>query len=253
MEIEGKEYDVHIAEKKQIDCQMLKLGNDDRSKKAKIIQANPDTSSPGNPMSNEESPKQKSAGTFSASDTDQEDETVSLGNSVTNPFEKLKSPLSPNNSLKALEPWEMPASHNHWNLTQQPITEPSIGLNDISSFRMSPSKKTAPSICNKPISEAQATLSPLTKIKNTNIQIILSPTKNLSLSPLPTQNKFSTLMRPNKPKSASTSTIGSSSCSGPLFPPGFEDQIPIHTKTTQIKKKKKKIGEEEKIEAQFQM
>lgn len=50
------------------------------------------------------------------------------------------------------------------------------------------------------------------------------------LSPIQLNNKFGPLLRSNKKNSSFISTMGSSSYSGPLFPPGFEDAIPAHTK-----------------------
>lgn len=63
---------------------------------------------------------------------------------------------------------------------------------------------------------------------------------NTQVSPIHLHNKFGPLLRPNKLKSSSTSTLGSSSCSGPLFPPGFEDSIPIQTKIEKEKSVKEK-------------
>lgn len=58
------------------------------------------------------------------------------------------------------------------------------------------------------------------------------------LSPIKIHNTFDPLLKPNKLKAASSSSLGSSSCSGPLFPPGFESEIPTHTKKEQEKKEK---------------
>lgn len=93
----------------------------------------------------------------------------------------------------------------------------------------------------------QSQSSPINNIKTTNIQIIISPTKNLTSSPIPTNNKFGPLMRPSRPNGSSTSTLGSSSCSGPLFPPGFEDRIPNHTKMVQVQKRKRKLEKKRKL------
>ena len=93
----------------------------------------------------------------------------------------------------------------------------------------------------------QTQTSPVNNIKTTNIQIIISPTKNHPPSPLTTNNKFGPLMRPTWPNVSSTSTLGSSSCSGPLFPPGFEDRIPNHTKLIQTQKRKRKLEKKRKL------
>lgn len=60
-------------------------------------------------------------------------------------------------------------------------------------------------------------------------------------SPLPTHNKFGPLNRPSK----SASTI-STSLSGPLHPPGFEDRIPLSRKSDIEKKRKKKLQKKAK-------
>ena len=57
---------------------------------------------------------------------------------------------------------------------------------------------------------------------------------------IPTFNKFGPLLRNTKSSSSSSTTLGSSSESGPLFPPGFEDNIPPQTKIAQLRKRQKK-------------
>lgn len=74
----------------------------------------------------------------------------------------------------------------------------------------------------------------------------VSTLKMQPLSPIMIHNKYEPLLRNCKPKSSS-STLGSSSCSGPLFPPGFEDRIPNHTKLAQVQKRKKKIEKKRKL------
>lgn len=41
--------------------------------------------------------------------------------------------------------------------------------------------------------------------------------------------------------------MGSSSCSGPLFPPGFEHVIPVHTKTEKERKRRRKMEKKRKL------
>lgn len=67
-------------------------------------------------------------------------------------------------------------------------------------------------------------------------------------SPIKLSNKFGPLQKPNIPKPSSMSTIGSSSSSGPLFPPGFEDTIPIQTKIEKINRRKKKMEKKSKLQ-----
>lgn len=177
----------------------------------------------------------------------QEVETVRLGDCATNFIEKRKDPPSPKKPLNSLECWENNPVLNHLNSEYHPSTESNIGLDDISPFQPPLFNELLPIKWKKPSTKTTVTVSSVTKAKTTNIQIILSPTKNLTLSPIPTRNKFGPLLRPTKPNSTSTSTIGSSTCSGPLFPPGFEDQIPIHTKATQIKKRKRKMEKKKRL------
>ena len=76
----------------------------------------------------------------------------------------------------------------------------------------------------------------------------INPTSQKStLSPIKTSNTFGPLLRPSKTKTNSSSTLGSSSCSGPLFPPGFEDNIPDHTKREQVKKRMRKLEKKRKL------
>lgn len=76
------------------------------------------------------------------------------------------------------------------------------------------------------------------------------PSNNL-FSPIQINNKFDPLSRPNKTKSSSISTLGSSSCSGPLFPPGFEDSIPTQTKIEKEKKRRRKMEKRNKMRNQM--
>nr|CCA66179.1 hypothetical protein [Beta vulgaris subsp. vulgaris] len=79
-----------------------------------------------------------------------------------------------------------------------------------------------------------------------------SPARSLSFqntifSPIKTTNTFGPLLRPNKTKASSSSTLGSTSCSGPLFPPGFEESIPSQTKRDQEKRRKRKLERRNKM------
>lgn len=67
------------------------------------------------------------------------------------------------------------------------------------------------------------------------------------LSPLPISNKFNPLIRQNKSNASSSSTLGSSSGSRPLFPPGFEKYIPAHHKIQKEKKREKKLEKKRKL------
>ena len=85
-----------------------------------------------------------------------------------------------------------------------------------------------------------------TKIISTNGPIHISqmnpqtqPEKNTS--PIQLQNKFGPLQKSKKTISSSVSSMGSSSCSGPLFPPGFEQTIPIHIRIEKEKKRRRKM------------
>ena len=64
--------------------------------------------------------------------------------------------------------------------------------------------------------------------------IVPSPNKKIS-SPISISNRFGALLRPNN------TSKSSSFSSGPLFPPGFEDEIPLNIRVSHaIKKAKKK-------------
>lgn len=66
-------------------------------------------------------------------------------------------------------------------------------------------------------------------------------------SPIQISNMFGPLLRPGNSKSSSTITSGSTSCSGPLFPPGFEDTIPAQHKFEKEQKRKKKMEKKRKL------
>lgn len=68
-------------------------------------------------------------------------------------------------------------------------------------------------------------------------------------SPIQLENKFGPLLRPTKSKSSSSSSsnFGSSSDSGPLFPPGFEDYIPAQEKLDKERKRKRKLEKKKKL------
>ena len=62
----------------------------------------------------------------------------------------------------------------------------------------------------------------------------------------PIYNKFGALSRKPKTASSSSVTMDSSTCSGPIFPPGFEDNIPPPIKLAQLRKRKKKLEKKRK-------
>ena len=70
--------------------------------------------------------------------------------------------------------------------------------------------------------------------------------RNLSLSPIKICNKFGPLTRPPKYQNSSSDT-NRSSCSGPLFPPGFENTIPAHFKSIQVEKRRRKLEKKKKL------
>lgn len=73
---------------------------------------------------------------------------------------------------------------------------------------------------------------------------------NEPFSPIQMLNRFEALLRPNKPKSTTSSSQSSSSGSGPLFPPGFEDTIPAQIKTEKENKRKRKLEKKKKLKMQ---
>lgn len=66
-------------------------------------------------------------------------------------------------------------------------------------------------------------------------------------SPIKVHNKFGPLLRQSSKPNSSSGTIESNSCSGPLFPPGFEENIPAHFRTAQEEKRRKKMEKKKKI------
>lgn len=73
----------------------------------------------------------------------------------------------------------------------------------------------------------------------------------ISKTHIPTFNKFAPLIRNQKSTSSSSMNMDSSSCSGPIFPPGFENNIPPHTKLAQLRKRKKKLEKKKKTQKVF--
>nr|CCA66187.1 hypothetical protein [Beta vulgaris subsp. vulgaris] len=73
----------------------------------------------------------------------------------------------------------------------------------------------------------------------TSTPLINSPNKpHLKNGPIP---------NPPKQNHSSSGTIDSSSGSGPLFPPGFEDRVPSHIKIAQLEKRKKKLEKKKRL------
>ena len=83
----------------------------------------------------------------------------------------------------------------------------------------------------------------------TSTQDLPKPTSSLPKgnSSLPLSNKFGPLQRQPKTSSTSSGSLGSSSGSGPLFPPGFEDTIPSQIKIAQLRRRKKKLEKKRKL------
>ena len=84
---------------------------------------------------------------------------------------------------------------------------------------------------------------------NSHIKLIespnsLSPPKiSKALSPITTSNSFNPLLKSNKP--STTSSLSS----GPLFPPGFEDNIPMAVKLSHANKRAKKAKKKAQLRA----
>ena len=69
-------------------------------------------------------------------------------------------------------------------------------------------------------------------------------------SPIQLTNKFELLLKNrNKTNSTSSSSLGSSSGSGPLFPPGFEHTIPAQHKIEKERKRKKKLAKKRRLKS----
>lgn len=76
---------------------------------------------------------------------------------------------------------------------------------------------------------------------------------SLTDSPVQLHNKYGPLLRCPNQKPPSSSTVGSSSSSGPIFPPGFEDRIPPHVKLAQVEKREKRLEKKKKLKSQSRM
>lgn len=66
-------------------------------------------------------------------------------------------------------------------------------------------------------------------------------------SPISTRSKFEILQRPPKKAPSTSGSLGSSNCSGPLFPPGFEHNVTPNSKIAQVKKRQKKLEKKMKL------
>lgn len=67
------------------------------------------------------------------------------------------------------------------------------------------------------------------------------------MSPIQLKNKYEPLLKNNKTNSNSATSLGSSSCSGPIFPPGFEHFVPVHTRIEKERKRRKKMEKKRKL------
>ena len=149
--------------------------------------------------------------------------------------------LSPQKSafIKPVPPTSACPSPNQTCSSQglDPHSTPVI-LSPIKPKKTSPRKQLftkSPSINSQPNNQI---LSPQTsKPKNTSPQ---------EKTYIPTYNKFGALIRNSNQSASSSGNIGSSSESGPIFPPGFEDRIPNHTKQAQLRKRQKKLEKKKK-------
>lgn len=92
----------------------------------------------------------------------------------------------------------------------------------------------------QPNKEKNLTLSPAQSRLNTATDPV---------SPVKIHNKFGPLLRSSSKQPSSYGTNGSSSCSGPLFPPGFEDSIPTQIKTAQEEKRRKRQEKKKKLKS----
>lgn len=66
-------------------------------------------------------------------------------------------------------------------------------------------------------------------------------------SPIQLHNKYGPLLKRPSHNPSSSRSMGSSSSSGPLFPPGFEDRVPAHVKIAQAEKREKKLEKKKKL------
>ena len=105
-------------------------------------------------------------------------------------------------------------------------------ISDQSNHKISPTQKTHPTKSPMHISPQISTSS-------------LPPKKHMS--PIQLNNKFGPLLKNNKTNPSSTSTMASSSCSGPIFPPGFEHVIPIQTRIEKERKRRKKMEKKRRL------
>lgn len=120
-----------------------------------------------------------------------------------------------------------------WNLYGQQTKNPKH--NNLGPKQNKPPK---PSYQNDNLFENTTQNYPIVQLGLKSPMRLTSPHKVI-YSPIKTSNTFGPLLKPNKPKASSSSILGSSSCSRPLFPPRFENTIPTYKKRAGKKKKKK--------------
>ena len=243
MEIEGKIFSVAISEKQyswaNISCPQQGEQKVSNNSKKPDQQEKHTGTSPSNVKTVAASDKAKSR-------VPNDDDALEIMNEQTIniplvPTQKHAMPSSPSQSSLHLENIKLTSSHipvcwdsNHWETqTDQqkkgPDQNKSAAIHSLSLLKGQDNRGVSPSFPSQ-----------------------LSPQKNQTLqkpifSPIKTSNTFGPLIRPNKTKTNSSSTLGSSSCSGPLFPPGFEDNIPNHTKEEQKKKRMRKLEKKRKL------
>nr|CCA66152.1 hypothetical protein [Beta vulgaris subsp. vulgaris] len=273
MEIDGKNYDIYVGETRQFTCQYSNSSHGiqvtpDKSNNLSPIMSSPEklnnwSPKPGTDLidKQENSPTELShqaqvplkdnpckspvIGGGSPIDTPTKEVTISspkdpLNDLVINGAPRETSPrphqkTANNNetlflstsptSLLSSAPKQLTPHSQHQSPLPENTKQKSV------TFSLGPSTQRSPSLSvssrKKPIQ------SPIHSqpIRNTsNEPLAFSPSPPLNIS-----NRFRSLIRP------SPVTSNSSSLSGPMYPPGFENLIPVSTKTAHEKKRSRKL------------
>lgn len=248
LEIADVSYPVFVTEKKQMWCQMSSSAQGPSNKPDKSPNTSPAKSDSGTPSGHEKtSPEQVKSKSHSYNDETPAGEDTGFENNNHKVQEQpsqniLSTPPFETRDQIPSNPQKTKGTQNitHNSQTRQINSPPPVQL-------PGPPQTTSQSKNQKNPLQTKPPIIPSPTKPNSSLNQTWSPTKIHKSSPILIHNKYEPLQRQLKPKSSS-STLGSSSCSGPLFPPGFEDCIPNHTKEVEQEKRWKKMGKKKKIE-----
>ena len=234
LEIAEESYPVFVTEKNQNWRQVASSAKNVKIKSNISNDSSAANSGKGTPTFHGGSPEIKQPNSHNHNDKLTIGECADLGNGTN------KSPREPPLFQFSDSPEQEATNHNNQaSQSHQITTHQTVHL-------LSPHLQTPQSKNQRKITQIspQKRKSPTKPKKTINPSTVTQ--KKQTLSPISIHNNFAPLLRHCKPKSSS-STLGSSSCSGPLFPPGFEDRIPNHTKLAQERKRNRKMEKKKRL------